>query len=491
MAIYRIRLNWIIGSLFALIFLFLFTLRLGIFKETESGGQEGLALIALARTDREIWMAILQQGRKIGHVHRQFFKKDEGYRVLESVSMQVNTLGMLQDVRLRTEGNFHQDMTLSSFDFELQSNLFRFRAKGAFHEKKLTIVVDQGSGAEQKISFPLEKGPYFSVALLDAFHAENLQPGESKLFHVFDPAIMAQRPVKIVFLGEETISVMGREEKARKVSVDYMGAPQYAWMGKDGTVLREEGSFGLRLERVPQEEALKGDSLSPAIDLAEAASLSANKVIQHADRLKELKIRLKGIDEREIFLDGDRQRLRESVLTIQKESVPSPSLQGQAGEGSKEAGKSLGSDLFIQSDHPVIQSKAKEIVSTSDSDQVKAEKLVRWVHEKIEKRPVLSVPNALETLQNGVGDCNEHAVLLAALARASRIPAQVEAGLVYQKGRFYYHAWNVLYLDRWITADAVMGQFPADVTHIRFVRGTEHQVDLIRIIGNLQLEILD
>src|SRR3990172_9573601 len=176
MTIYRIKLNWIIGSLFALIFLSLFALRLGIFQERESGGREGLALTALARTDREIWMNILQQGRKIGYVHRQFFKKDEGYKVLESVSMQVNTLGMLQDVRLRTEGNFHQDMTLSSFDFELQSSLFRFRAKGAFQEKKLTIVIDQGSGAEQKISFPLQKGPYFSVALLDAFHAENLQP---------------------------------------------------------------------------------------------------------------------------------------------------------------------------------------------------------------------------------------------------------------------------------------------------------------------------
>jgi hypothetical protein len=283
---------------------------------------------------------------------------------------------------------------------------------------------------------------------------------------------------------------MGREEKARKVSVDYMGAPQYAWIGKDGSVLREEGAFGLRLEQVLQEEALRRDPLSPVIDLAEAASLPANKMIQHADRLKELKIKLKGIEDRDIFLDGDRQTLRESVLTIQKESIPTPSLQEQASEGLKELEKFLGSDLFIQSDHPVIQSKAKEIVSTSDPDRVKAEKLIRWVREKIEKRPVLSVPSALETLQNGVGDCNEHAVLLAALARASGIPSQVEAGLVYQKGRFYYHAWNVLYLDRWITADAVMGQFPADVTHIRFVRGTERQVDLIRIIGNIQLEML-
>jgi transglutaminase-like putative cysteine protease len=89
-----------------------------------------------------------------------------------------------------------------------------------------------------------------------------------------------------------------------------------------------------------------------------------------------------------------------------------------------------------------------------------------------------------------VGDCNEHAVLLAALARASGIPAQVEAGLVYQEGRFYYHAWNVLYLGTWITADAVMDQLPADVTHIRFVRGTERQIDLVQMIGRVKLEIL-
>jgi len=110
----------------------------------------------------------------------------------------------------------------------------------------------------------------------------------------------------------------------------------------------------------------------------------------------------------------------------------------------------------------------------------------------IEKRPVLSVPNALETLENRMGDCNEHAVLLAAMARAAGIPAQIEAGLVYARGRFYYHAWNVLYLGKWITADSLMGQIPADVTHIRLVRGEpDSQMDLIGVIGKVKLEILE
>ena len=91
-----------------------------------------------------------------------------------------------------------------------------------------------------------------------------------------------------------------------------------------------------------------------------------------------------------------------------------------------------------------------------------------------------------------MGDCNEHAVLLAAMARAADIPAQIEAGLVYMNGGFYYHAWNVLYLGRWITADSLMGQMPADVTHIRFIRGgADRQIDLVGVIGKVKIHILE
>jgi transglutaminase-like putative cysteine protease len=147
---------------------------------------------------------------------------------------------------------------------------------------------------------------------------------------------------------------------------------------------------------------------------------------------------------------------------------------------------------FMESDHPVIARLSADIVSGVQRPLEKAQKLVAWVHDNIEKRPVISVPSALETLKHRQGDCNEHAVLLAAMARASGIPAQVEAGLVYLNGRFYYHAWNVLFLGRWITADASMNQMPADVTHLRLVRGDPgKQVDLMGTIGRISLNILD
>jgi len=291
-------------------------------------------------------------------------------------------------------------------------------------------------------------------------------------------------------LDEETISIMERQEEAKKVSVDFMGVSQLAWIGKDGTVLREEGSLGMRLEQVTREEALQRVAVLPGRDLAEFASVPANRFLRDVSKVHELKLRLEGIDLGLLFLKGGRQSLQDKVLTIRRESISNLLSQSPAKKIPEDIKTYLRPALLIQSDHPEIQAKAKEIVSADDSDLVKASKLVKWVNENIQKRPVLSVPNALEILHNRIGDCNEHAVLLTALARSAGIPAEVEAGLVYQRGRFYYHAWNVLYLGTWITADSVMGQFPADVTHIRLVRGADHQIDLVRLIGKAHIEIL-
>jgi hypothetical protein len=521
----RITKNWIAGALFALVFLFLLTLRLGIFQGGEMDRRGDRILNAEARMDREIWMNILQEGQKIGYVHRQFFKTLEGHNILESVFMRVNVMGMVQDIRYRTEGNFQDDLSLSSFNFDLKSSLFHFRVRGMVKDKNLTLFTPLESpaacgeddineatisnrkggvkapsfltgftgspGSEQRFDLPLEKEINLPIGILEMLNPENLKLGQSITFRVFDPATMAERPFKVSVLAEEAIPIMGRQERAKKVSVDFMGLPQFAWIGKDGTVLKEEGPLGIRLEQVTKEEALKKIPLFSSTDLAQVASIPANRLIDDVSQLKELKLRLDGIEEGGFFIDGDRQSLKNKILTIRRESISRLPSHRQGLKVFEDGKTYLEPSLFIQSDHPEIQAKAKEIVSSEDSEVIKAQRLVQWVNQNIQKRPVLSVPNALETLRHRVGDCNEHAVLLAALAQASGIPAQVEAGLVYQRGRFYYHAWNVLYLGTWITADSVMGQFPADVTHIRFIRGTERQIDLMSLIGRVRLEILE
>jgi transglutaminase-like putative cysteine protease len=117
--------------------------------------------------------------------------------------------------------------------------------------------------------------------------------------------------------------------------------------------------------------------------------------------------------------------------------------------------------------------------------------LLQWVYSHIEKRPVLSVPSALETLKTGVGDCNEHATLLAALLRAVGIPARLNIGLVYSREKFYYHAWTEAYLGDWISMDAALNQMPVDATHVKFIEGNlEKQIEMVRVIEKLELKVI-
>ncbi len=248
--------------------------------------------------------------------------------------------------------------------------------------------------------------------------------------------------------------------------------------------------MGIKLKQVAKKEALSGLDVIASQDITKLASVSSNVTIDNPEKLMLLRLKLTGINDN-IILNKGRQTFDNEILTISKEAIPDLSEISI-----KEQEKLLDSRLqkptpFIQSDDPKIIKKVSEIVSSDDSMLIRAQKIINWIYKNIEKKPVLSIPNALETLENRVGDCNEHAVLLAAMARAAGIPAEIEAGLVYMDGRFYYHAWNILYIGDWITADSLMGQMPADVTHIRFVRGDpDQQIDLMGIIGKINLTIL-
>src|SRR4030042_2351668 len=192
-------------------------------------------------------------------------------------------------------------------------------------------------------------------------------------------------------------------------------------------------------------------------------------------------------------LYGGRQSLSGNRLRIIKEDLSSPSKWSSLPEKPTDALiPFLKSTPFIQSDHETVRRLALEITAGEKHPDDGIRNIVSWMNRNIEKRPTLSVPDALSALENKMGDCNEHAMLFAALARAAGIPATVEAGLVYLKGRFYYHAWNRAFIGEWITVDSLFNQIPADVTHIRLIAGTERsQLDLLAAIGRIGIKIMN
>jgi len=486
MSKFKWNITW--GVFITLVFLILLFIRLEFFQkkpEPVPALQSPEEVIKAQNT----WMNIYQNGKKIGIVHRTFTHQEKGFHSSEKIFMQINTMGVTQALHIFTEGNLNPDMTLSSFNFNLNSSLFRFNAHGLVTKNKLILFTGLPD-AQEKSEIPLKDIPHISGSIYDAAFRANIEKNVTRSFSIFDPSTLSIRSVKIARNADEIISSMGKRILAKKYCADFMGAINCAWLDKNGDVLKETSILGLSMEKVSQKKAQEGISTGSAIDLTQIASVPFNAEITDPEKLNEIKIKISGISTTSLFLNGDRQSLRHDVLTITKEQLPAP--QTLSNIPPEKIAAFLKPTPLIQSGHQQIKAQVKKIIKSTDTAEQKARKIVNWVYRNIEKKPVLSVPNALEVLKNKVGDCNEHAVLIAAMLRTAGIPTQIEAGLVYQRGRFYYHAWNIIYLGQWITADAVFNQIPADVTHIRLVRGEGgEQLNLMSVMGKIKLEVLD
>ncbi len=158
--------------------------------------------------------------------------------------------------------------------------------------------------------------------------------------------------------------------------------------------------------------------------------------------------------------------------------------------------ESLEPEPLIQSDDERIIRRARQITNrrtqwSQDPKEV-ARQLTTAVYNMLEKEITFSVPNAVQVLETLQGDCNEHTVLYVAMARALGLPARTAVGLVFVNGAFFYHAWPEVWLDEWVAVDPTFGQYPADASHIRFViGGLAQQVEIVRLIGSLDIEVLD
>lgn len=477
--------QWFIGGVFILSFFALLALRMDLFSQASP---PAIAPSLTALADRESWRIITQGGARIGYTHRRLTRGTNSCHLEEEVFMRLNQLGLVQDVETSLQATFGENGSLSSFTYRLASGVFQYRLQGTIEEGQL-ILLGGAPGDIRKTILPLAGKPYLASGLVDALGLLPWQEGESRQFHLLDPSLPAIRPAWVVYLGREKIVLTGRTYESKKYSLSFAGAEQFAWVGEEGEVLKETGLLGIAIEKASREEARRDFPASPGLDLALAAAIRADKTIDDPASLSRLTLRFVNLPAGGFSLDGGRQTYKGDLLTIVKEVLP---------EGSVEAGPPPGLEMHlaatarIQSDHPRIKETLAKIVLPGDQPLTKAKKILAWVYKNIEKRPVVSVPDALETLTNRVGDCNEHAVLLAALGRAAGLPTGVEAGLVYQRGRFYYHAWNVFYLAGGITADATFGQMPADATHIRLVRDEGGGLlALLGVIGKLGIEIVE
>ena len=125
----------------------------------------------------------------------------------------------------------------------------------------------------------------------------------------------------------------------------------------------------------------------------------------------------------------------------------------------------------------VIDSEAAAVseIAAAFDDAPTVDELTDFVFEHIDNKTYSrGFDLAARVAETGEGDCTEHAVLLAAMARHFDYPARVTLGVVLIENRrnvlAYGHAWTEIYVDGiWQIADATRLAADKSVRGVRYI----------------------
>jgi hypothetical protein len=441
------------------------------------------------------WMEIFLKGSKVGYSMTQIDPFEDDFLIWEEVVLNLTLMGQASALRTNIRSVVDRELRLKHFTFRIESGVVQFRMSGKV--EGLRMMIETGEGNQKRLhTIQLSGPPVTGAAMSLFFRGRPLKTGDSFNFLIFDPSTMAQKGIVATVTGRETIVINRIPYEAFRLETEMWGQKLIFWLDEAGEVLKEQGFMGLTLIRSSAAAAPRDLKGKEAYDFYEMASIDVTPKLRDPQKLTYLKLRVDGLEETHFdtdILNQGRQRFSGDLLEIVQEKRP---LKGGCRlpltEVSEDMKPYLNPGFNVQSDDREIVEQARDIVGETRDPVAIAGKLMAWVYTHVEKRPVLSLPSAVETLKSRTGDCNEHAVLLTALLRAAGIPARECIGLVYANDRFFYHAWTEAYVGTWISMDATLNQMPTDATHVKLVQGgLDRQTDIIPLIGKLKLSVMD
>ncbi len=455
--------------------------------------------------------------RTVGQATSRLDTVAEGFALEDVMILDLPALGQTGSAVVRTRVSLSPALVMESFFFSLDSEIGQFRADGTLGaDSTLNVTIDAG-GSAQEVSYRLAEPPIFSAALpIRIAMAGELTVGNTLHLPVFDPSTLSTRAVEIRVLEHDALVVpdsasydagSGRWSPSRydsipawKIAEVHGGVQVESWVDEDGRVLSASSALGFTMEkteyelaRQAQEDASGQASLVIDDDVILSTAVRSNVDLGAVEEHDVLRFRLTGVELSGFQLEGGRQSLSGDTLTIRREDWDAIDPGFSLPYKLMDLRESLEAEPLIQSDDRRIQEEARQAVGRWLSDpRAAAGILTGHVDRMLAKSVTFSVPSALQVLDSRQGDCNEHTVLYVALARALGLPARTAVGLVYLNGSFFYHAWPEVWLGEWVAVDPTFGQYPADAAHIRFVvGGLAQQVEIVRLIGRLNIEVLE
>jgi hypothetical protein len=434
----------------------------------------------------EEYFSIFFRNQKIGHaVYRFAPLENNRWQLQQTAKMNLSVGGSLQKIDMDLDATLTKNQLLDSFIFTFRSPFYQMKAEGTVKDNNVQYQIDTGTNiiydTLRLANAPMLASPRRSYLLTD-----NLEPGDKRKIPWFDPFSMTGKDSVLEYRGLESVLINGRVNKLHHFVEQFTGTRVNSWLDDKGLVIKEESPAGFVFLKEPKFKALA----EPASGNDEILSAIAVQLRGAPPDLavNEQSYRLSLQNPKDFDLHGGRQTYQNGILTIRKE-MP---ISAPAGPGCAPKAADLQASPYIQADNEQVKDLARELTANRKEPLAQVQSISRWIFTNLEKRPVLGLPDAVTTLHTKKGDCNEHAALFAALARAAGIPTRIASGVTYYRNSFYYHAWNEVCIGgQWLSVDATTNQLPADISHIRFVYGElQDQVRIAGLLGNLAIEVM-
>jgi transglutaminase-like putative cysteine protease len=441
------------------------------------------------------WRGVYYRGEKIGFSVGQTTARDDGFELREDGRLQMTILGAPTAAQLRSVVRVDKSFNLHSFSFSLDPGTGPTEISGTLEGRRLDLSI-KTAFSERKDTRVLAEPPSLELNLPRQLVARGLAVGQRLTVSVFDPATLRNAPLTLEVQAREIVQAAGRPVPAFRIEGRSAGVGRKYWVTDVGEIVREESPMGLLIVReTPDRAQALAVPGQVQTDLLEAAAIVPTPVrsIDEPTAVERLRLRIEGAsDFTGPDLQGAGQRVEGTVFEIRDSRTLS------AGRDDPPSPRDTSPEPFLESDAPEIRAEAQKAVGDAALPRPQAERLVRYVHAFLDKKPTISLPDALEVLKTRVGDCNEHTALYVAMARSLGLPARFTVGLVYLRGAFYYHAWAEVYVAEgagrgiWLPVDPTLNQFPADATHLRLARGgLDRQAAILGLVGRARIQVLD
>jgi len=468
---------------------------------------------------KDQWHALYLQGNRIGYSHIRTARKHSANATVyvTSSEQQFKLLRMGQPISVKQRSKVVEDQQgrLVSFWQEMSQGPLRQLTRG--HVQGDRLIIESGTGpAMQPKTVPAPKGlcPW---ALERLAASKGYEPGTSYTAKVF-AAELADSPRE----PEATITIGKKQPKQVfevtkwlhrvETTINLLpGITTTSWVDESGQlwVLELPLTPGIVFEmrKVPKALALQP---TDAPDLMLSTSVFIDSVIEDARTRPELTLLITTKEKGAALPDIPQDPLqtvkhtKEGLKITTRRAVPSPAKSYPLPYSGQEYADLLKPTPWLEVEDPTIIELSKAAVGEEHDALRAALKIERYVGEYItEKNLSLGFATAAETARQKEGDCSEHAVLVAALARAAGIPGRIVVGLVYAgpedglpRSGFFYHVWTEVFVGEWLPLDATMNGH--DATHLAIGRSPLNlSADLftmaepiIQVLGAIDIRVI-